>query len=228
MTLGVQIVLAAVLAGALGAFGPAVTGRLPEPDQPADGKMPYRAVAEVNGAAPIQAGLAAASAACIAWAVAQPELLGIWILLAGVGSWLAFIDWHTHYLPFRLTAPLYVGVWAAVLSAAALLGTTDVVVRAAIANVIVYVLFWILYLVGNRFSGGFGFGDVRLAVIVAVALAPLGGTAVLAGLYAGFVLGAVGAIILRRMKIMDGSTFAFGPYLLLGAVVGAAWVPLFA
>jgi len=171
---------------------------------------------------------AAVAAGLVAWRVETVEILPAWVLLCGVGGWLAFVDWHSHYLPFRITAPLYLGVWLLVGLAAVLLGDRDVAARALVANVVVYLVFRLIYWVAARFLGGaFGFGDVRLAAILAVALGPLGREATLVGLYAGFVLGAVLGLVLQRLKVVAPGEIAFGPYLLAGAVVGAAWGPAF-
>ena len=220
MIIAVSVAAAALVAG----FGPIVIARVPEPVDPAEGKLPYSAVARIGGALAWMVVPAAVAAGVVAWRIDVPELLPAWVLLCGVGSWLAFVDWHTHYLPFRITAPLYVGVWLLVGLSALLLKDRDVLVHAAIANVVVYAVFWVLYWVGRRFmAGAFGFGDVRLAAILAVALGPLGREATMVGLYAGFVLGAVFGIVLQRLKVVPRGEIAFGPYLLAGAVIGAAW-----
>jgi len=213
-----------VAAAAIAALGPRIVAAIPEPAEPAEDKRTYADVARTRGALAWMVIPAAVAAGVVAWRVETHELLPAWVLLCGVGAWLAFIDWHTHYLPFRITAPLYVGVWLLVGLAALLLKDLDVLVHAAVANLIVYAIFWVLYWIGQRFMGGaFGFGDVRLAAILAVALGPLGREATMVGLYAGFVLGAVFGIVLQRLKVVPRGEIAFGPYLLAGAVIGAAW-----
>lgn len=226
MSIEVQVAIAVVVAGALAAIGPTVIARLPEPAEPAADKVAYREVAQRPRALAWMVLPAMLAVAPVAWAVGVPELLPVWILLAGVGAWLAFVDWHTQYLPFRLTVPLHLAVWVAVGVAALLLRDVDLVIRAVIANVVVYAVFVLLHVIGNRFfRGGFGFGDVRLAAIVAVALAPQGAAAVGVGLYAGFAIGAVLGLVFKRVGVIEGDSFAFGPYLLMGAAVGAAWGP---
>ena len=45
----------------------------------------------------------------------------------------------------------------------------------------------------------------------------------LVGVYAGFLLGSVGWIPLRLLGITRDRNFPFGPFMLLGAVVGIVW-----
>lgn len=219
-------VVTVLVAALLGAAGPFVLRRLPEPPTPDADKVPYRTLAGYRG---LSAGLAVSSAVLAAVVAGQtnvPELLPAWALIAGVGSWLAFIDWHTKLLPFLIVAPLYLLTLALTALGALLLGDVDVFKRALIANVIVYVVFRLLYWFGARFFGGaFGYGDVRLSGVLALPLGALGTSEVLVGIYAGFILGAVLGVALSRLKIIDPKAYAFGPYMVLGAFIGAAWGP---
>jgi len=224
MSLELFAVVMGLVAAGIGAVGPQLIGRIPEPVEPAEGKKLYADVATVRGARWWMAVPAGVAAGLVTWRLDNLEFVALWVVLAGVGSWLAFIDWHTHYLPIRVTAPLYVAVWVLVGVAALLLEDVHVLKHALIANVIVYVVFRLLYWFASRFLGGaFGYGDVRLAAILAVALGPLGPRPTMVGLYAGFVLGAVFGIVLQRLRVVARGEIAFGPYLLAGAVVGAGW-----
>jgi leader peptidase (prepilin peptidase)/N-methyltransferase len=222
------IVLAALAAALIGAAGPDVLRRVPEPPEPDDGKLPYAVLSELRL---LRLGLAvgaAAMAAVVAWRIDDPELLPVWVVLAGVGSWLAFVDWHTRLLPYAIVAPLYVVTLLLVALGALLLDDRDVLVHALVANVVVYVVFRVFHWIAQRFFGGaFGYGDVRLAGVLAPALGALGTSEVLVGMYGGFVLGAVGGVVLSRLRLVDPAGFAFGPYMVVGAVVGAAFGPAF-
>jgi leader peptidase (prepilin peptidase)/N-methyltransferase len=217
---------AALVAAVLGALGPAVLRRVPEPPVPEDDKMPYAVLADHRM---LWLGLAVASAAMaalVAWRIDDLELVPVWVVLTGVGSWLAYVDWHTRLLPFVIVAPLYVVTLALVALGALLLDDRDVLEGALVANVVVFVVFWVLHWVGNRFYGGaFGYGDVRLSGVLALALGSLGASEVLVGMYAGFILGAVLGIVLARLRIIDPRGYAFGPYMVIGAVLGAAYGP---
>lgn len=214
------IVVCAVVAAAIGALGPWVIARLPEPADPDEGKPPYATIARPMWLLPLLAVSSGVSAALVAWRIDVPELLAAWVLVCGVGSWLAYIDARTRLLPYVIVAPLYLATLALVGLAALLAGDHRLMVRALVANVIVYLIFRLLYLLGR---GSFGYGDVRLSGALALALGPLGLTATVVGLYAGFGIGAVFGVVLVLLKLVDRRAYAFGPYMLVGAVVGAVW-----
>lgn len=220
------IAIAAVVAALIGAAGPLVLRRIPEPPQPDEDKLPYAVLAEFRG---LMVGLAlgaALMAGLVAWRIDHVELLPVWVLLAGVGSWLAFIDWHTRLLPFLIVAPTYVATLALVGLGALLLQDVHVLVDALVANIVVYVIFRVFYWIASRFFGGaFGFGDVRLSGVLALALGALGASEVFVGMYAGFILGAVLGLVLSKLKLVDPKGYAFGPYMIVGAVIGATWGP---
>lgn len=222
------IALAAVCAALLGAAGPRVMRRVPEPPEHAADKLPYAVLSEFRW---LTAGLAAAAAVMagvVAWRIDEPELVPVWVLVAGTGAWLAFIDWHTRLLPYAIVAPTYVATFALVGLGAALLRDVHVLVDAIVANIVVYVIFRVMHWIGGRFfHGAFGYGDVRLSGVLALALGALGSSEVFVGLYAGFVLGAVLGVVLGRLKLIDPGGYAFGPYMVVGAVIGAAWGPVF-
>ena len=87
-----------------------------------------------------------------------------------------------------------------------------------------WLLFWFLW----RFTPGMGYGDVRLSGLLGLALGYLGWSELVIGLYAGFVIGVVGWVFLRLFKVTKGRHFPFGPFMLVGAVVGVAWGPAIA
>ncbi|MCD9198179.1 prepilin peptidase [Aeromicrobium wangtongii] len=223
-----SIVISALVAALIGAACPEILRRVPEPPDPAGDKLPYAVLAEFRF---LRIGLAMAAAvlaAVVAWRIADPGLLPVWVVLTGVGVWLAFIDWHTQLLPYRIVAPLYVVSLVLVALSAWLLDDRDVLVNALIANAVVYALFRLFHWFGNRFfAGAFGYGDVRLSAVLALALGALGYSQVFVGIYAGFILGAVLGVVLSRLKLVDPRGYAFGPYMVVGAVIGAAWGPSF-
>ena len=217
------VAIAAVTAALIGAGGPFVIGRLPEPPDPDDDKVAYAALAHARHLALWFAGSAAVMAGVAAWQV-SPELAPVWVLFAGVGTWLAYVDWHTRLLPFLFVAPMYLATLALVVLGALLLDDWSVLVTALIGNVAVFIAFWLVYQVGRLVSGGsFGYGDVRLSGVVGLALGALGAAETLTGTYGGFVLGAVGGLLFSRLGWVDRKGFAFGPYMVVGAVVGATW-----
>jgi leader peptidase (prepilin peptidase)/N-methyltransferase len=196
--------------------------RMPEPREPDADKVTYAALAETKGLTIGLALGAALMAGIVAWRIEHVELLPVWILVTGVGSWLVFIDWRTRLLPYVVVAPTYLATLALVGLGALLLRDVHVFVDALVANIVVYVIFRVLHWIAR---GAFGFGDVRLAGVLSPALGALGAHEVMVGMYAGFLLGAVFGLVLSRLKIVDPKAYAFGPYMVVGAVVGAAWGP---
>jgi leader peptidase (prepilin peptidase)/N-methyltransferase len=68
-----------------------------------------------------------------------------------------------------------------------------------------------------------GYGDVRLATLVGFQLGFLGTTELLTGFYASFVLFAVVGItraVRRRQRAALREALPFGPFLLVGALLG--------
>ena len=219
------VAIAAVTAALLGAAGPFVIARLPEPPDPDDDKIAYAELARARHLSLWFAGSAAVMAGLAAWRV-PPELAPLWVLFAGVGTWLAYVDWRTRLLPFLFVAPMYVATLGLVVLGALLLDDWDVLVTGLIGNAAVFAMFWLVYQVGRLFGGGaFGYGDVRLSGVVGLALGALGAAETLTGAYGSFVLGAVGGLVFSRLGWVDRKGFAFGPYMVVGAIVGAAWGP---
>jgi leader peptidase (prepilin peptidase) / N-methyltransferase len=221
----VTVALAALAAALIGAAGSFVIARLPEPPDPDDDKIAYAELARAPHLALWLAGAAGVMGGVAGWRV-PPELVPVWVLFAGVGSWLAYLDWRTRLLPFLVVAPMYVLTLVLVALGALVLDDRSVLVSALIGNVAVFVVFWLVYRVGRLLDGGaFGYGDVRLSAVVGLALGALGAAETLTGTYGGFVLGAVGGLVFSRLGWVDRQGFAFGPYMVVGAVVGAAWGP---
>jgi leader peptidase (prepilin peptidase)/N-methyltransferase len=154
-------------------------------------------------------------------AVALPlYVLPAWILVCGVGTWLAYIDWRTKVLPTRLIVPLFAVTLFVVTLEAWLAADRFILFRALAASAFAYGSFWILWwLAEQRRTGSFGFGDVRFAAPLGLVLGSVSPWAAPVGLYLGFAVGAVVGLALRARGQREG--FAFGPAMLAGAVIGA-------
>ncbi|MFF2726720.1 prepilin peptidase [Streptomyces sp. NPDC058008] len=170
--------------------------------------------------APAVVSPAATVLACVALAAAtgtRPEAV-VWVLLAPVAVLLAVIDRRVHRLPDALTLPL-AGAAVALLGGAALLPehagswTSALLGGAALGG-----FYFLLFLINPN---GMGFGDVKLALALGVALGWYGWAVLFAGGFAGFLLGAlygVGLILLRRAGRRTG--IPFGPFMIAGALTG--------
>jgi leader peptidase (prepilin peptidase)/N-methyltransferase len=155
-----------------------------------------------------------------------PDLL-VLLYLAPVGVALAVVDWRTRLLPTKLIAPSYGIVIGLVLLAAWLDHDLGALERAGWGWLVAGGTFFALWFV---YPKGMGYGDVRLSGVLGIALGYLGWGELLTGVYAGFLLGGVGGVLLSTLRIVDRKAYPFGPFMLLGAVVGilvgpyvAAW-----
>lgn len=79
------VILAALAAALLGAAGPWVLRRIPEPEEPDADKVPYAKLADARSLVPALALAAAVMAGLVAWRIEQSELVPVWVLIAGVG-----------------------------------------------------------------------------------------------------------------------------------------------
>ncbi|MDN5896745.1 MAG: A24 family peptidase [Nocardioides sp.] len=229
MDWGAHVATAAACAvvGALGGWlVPRLVVRLPEPaltqgqaQPPKPPKPLYADLAKTPGLAPKSAAWAALAAGLIGLGTGWSWSLLFLIPLVPIGVALGFVDFKARLLPTRLIAPSYLLVIAGVLVVTVLTGDLTVLRWAAIGWACAGGLFWFLW----RFTRGMGYGDVRLSGGLGLALGHLGWGELLVGLYAAFVLGAVGWIPLRLLKITTDRKVPFGPFMLLGAVVGILW-----
>lgn len=231
MSLGVAVALVALVCALLGALVPWAVARLPEPaPQPAEEqdearraegpKEPYREIA----AAPRLAGRCALAAGLVgglvAWVVGpDPVLVGL-ALLVPVGVLLAVVDWRTRLLPRVVVLPA-TGVLLLLAVIDALVGgDAGDLVRGMIGLVVARSFYWVLWFVR---SAGMGFGDVRLAALLGLALGQLGWAELAVGGYAGFLVFAVPGLLLavvRRDRTLLKRAYPFGPFMLVGALLG--------
>jgi leader peptidase (prepilin peptidase)/N-methyltransferase len=211
----VGVVLCGVAAFSL---GPWMLRRIPEPElDEGQTKVLY---AELAGrrAAWWCAGLAAVSGGLIGWRLGFSAALVAWLVLVVSGSVLGYIDARTRYLPSAIIWPTYFVVGVALVVGAAVAGEWGSLRRAAIAGVVGFGVFYLLWWLIPR---GVGFGDVRLSGLLSMALGYLGWGELVAGVYGGFLLGAVLGIALTAAKVFRRKEmFPFGPFMLAGAVAG--------
>ncbi|HEY9564438.1 MAG TPA: A24 family peptidase [Nocardioides sp.] len=211
--------LAAILGAVCGWFVPAVVGRLPEPENAAETKVTY---AELAASPRIgwwtalwSAGVAALIGAALGWDWSLLFLLP----LVPIGVALGWVDMRTRLLPKLIVGPSYLLVIVLMVLVVAITGDQDDLWRAGLGWLIAGGLYWLLW----RFTPGMGYGDVRLSGVLGLALAHLGWAEFAIGTYSGFLLGALGWIPLRLLRLTRDRSFPFGPFMLVGAVIGIVW-----
>jgi leader peptidase (prepilin peptidase)/N-methyltransferase len=212
----------AVLTALLSGLGPWVIARLPEPttEPAAPDKVTYAQIAARPWLGLQLAMAGAVVGALVGWRLGWQPVLATWIYLGGVGVVLAYVDASTRLLPIRVVAPSYAVVCALVCLAGAVDAEPQRLLRAALGWLTMggfYFLLWFIY------PRGLGYGDVRLSGLLGIALGYLGWAPLLTGLYSGFLLGAVGGGMLAVAGRSRGRPFAFGPFMLLGSLVGVTF-----
>ncbi|OON78403.1 prepilin peptidase [Streptomyces tsukubensis] len=168
----------------------------------------------------------ATAAVCALLAAAtgtRPEL-GVWLLLAPLAVLLVRTDFVVRRLPDVLTLPLAAAA-ALLLGVAALLpehaGSWPTALLGGLALSAAY---FVMFLIS---PDGMGFGDVKLALVLGVALGWYGWGTLFLGTFAGFLFGGLyglGLVVLRGAG--RRTAIPFGPFLLGGALVGlliGAW-----
>lgn len=194
---------------------PAVLRALPEPD-PSDpdvaGKTPYAALA--TPAVSAEVGVASLAAGLLATSTPWPHWVA-WASLTMVGVLACAIDAHTTWLPLPLARAgwLVAGLGAVVVAVA---DASWVPLAAAAAGAAALgVLFHLLW----RFTGAFGYGDVRLAAtigaVTALDSATLVGWSLLLGTAAGAVTGIAHRLLGRTGPFPYGPGLLAGPFLAL-------------
>ena len=199
-------------------LGPWLLRRIPEPILEEGETKPLYAELAGPRAAYWCGASAAVTGGLLGWTLGTSPALVAWLILAVVGAVLGYIDTRTRYLPSAIIWPSYVLVGVALVIASAVSGEWGSLRRAAIAGVIGFGVFYLLWYV---FPRGVGFGDVRLSGLLSMALGWLGWGELVTGLYGGFFLGAVIGVVLTLAKVFKRrQLFPFGPFMLVGALIG--------
>jgi len=156
-----------------------------------------------------------------AWFVGVSWVLPALLYLVAISIALALIDLDVHRLPDAIVLPSY--PVALVLLALASLnpgGEADwgAYLRALIGGAAMFVVYLAMVLV---YPSGMGLGDVKLAGVLGLYLGWFGWASLAVGWFAAFLLGgvfAVGLLVVGRAGRKSG--IPFGPWMLLGAMVG--------
>ncbi|NYJ01572.1 leader peptidase (prepilin peptidase)/N-methyltransferase [Nocardioides thalensis] len=230
-----------VACGLAGALAPYVIRRLPEPPpdpEPEEGveltaaqqarleepsKELYADLGRRTWVLPVSVAVSGIAGGLLGLVLGWDWLLLVAWPLAPVGALLGIVDWRTRLLPSIVVLPatalalLYgLGRWLGA-------GEPEELVRGVIALLVVRSVFWLLWFIRQA---GMGFGDVRLSALLGLVLGYAGWGPVMIGIYAAFlafgVPGLALAIARRDLKMLKRA-YPFGPFLLVGALVGLVW-----
>ena len=226
----VPALVAAVLCGLAGLAAPRLIAWIPEP-APDPERRPGRAGRRPQGdlrrdrraARPgleVRARVRGRPGGLIAGELGWAWPLVYLLPLVPVCVALAVVDWRTRLLPTKVIRPSYLLVVVGVLVCFAATRDTDDLVRAGWGLLVAFGLYWLLWRVYPR---GMGFGDVRLSGVLGIALGQLGWGPLIVGVYAGFLLGGVLGGVLSVLRVVDRKGYPFGPFMLVGALVGILW-----
>lgn len=157
----------------------------------------------------------------VLWASNRPAylwLLPAYLYFAAVTIALSMIDIDTKKLPNRIVLPSLVAM--PILLVVGSLGSGDwwSLLWALAGGAALFIFYFTLVMI---YPAGMGFGDVKLAALVGLALTYLGWGSLIVGAFAAFLLGGVFSIILLTVgNVTRKSGIPFGPWMLAGAWVG--------
>jgi leader peptidase (prepilin peptidase) / N-methyltransferase len=136
-----------------------------------------------------------------------------WLAVCTVA--LAWIDVAAQRLPDVLTIPAYAGTVVLLLAAAAAGGHWSVLLRALLGGLALAAAYLSLAAISR---GAVGLGDAKLAASLGTLTAWYGWPQLAAGVFAGFLLGAIyGVGLLAWRRATSKQRIAFGPFMVAGA-----------
>ena len=143
--------------------------------------------------------------------------------LAACAVPLACTDLAVQRLPDPLTGAAYAGTAVLLLAAAAVGGTWSALVRALLGGLALAGFYLLLMVIS---PSGMSLGDVKLAASLGTLLAWFGWRLLLAGGFAGFLLGGVfaGALLVSR-RADRKQPIPFGPFMIAGAFLAVLTLP---
>jgi leader peptidase (prepilin peptidase)/N-methyltransferase len=159
------------------------------------------------------AGLFAGTAARFGYDWAVPAFL---VLFAGLLA-LSVIDVERLILPKVIVWPVTLGVAALLVLASAVMGEWHALLVGAISAGAWFLLFYAMFVISPRLIG---FGDVRLAPVLGLALGWLGWRYVILGFFAANLIGAViGVALIATHRMSRQQQIPYGVFLALGCAL---------
>jgi leader peptidase (prepilin peptidase) / N-methyltransferase len=147
----------------------------------------------------------------------QQEALPAYLYFAAIGIALTMIDIDHKRLPNKIVLPSYVVIGVLLLIASIASHDWWALARAGIGAAGLFAGFFAL---AFAYPAGMGFGDVKLAGVLGGVLAYLSWSTLAVGAFGGFLLGAVGGVVVLVAGRGNRKTaIPFGPYLIVGALI---------
>lgn len=178
-------------------------------------RIPRRFSWRVRAVAMVASG---ALVALVFWKFGRGWETPAYLYLALTAVVLSIVDLAEKRLPNALVYPSMVVMPVLLTLAAAATGNWQSLLGAFVGGAALFVFYFLLALIS---PGGIGMGDVKLALVIGLALGYLGWTPFLGGAVGAFIIGSVFSIValaLRRVTLRG--SLPFGPSMLAGAFLG--------
>ncbi len=214
-----MIYVAAICAAILAGLTPNILRILPEPANPSPEKIPYARLAQTPNLAFSCAALAAIGVGMITVQASEHHALPVWVVLCAAGVTLGFIDLRTRLLPFAIVTATTWLIVLLLLVATWLSGDWSSLVRAFACALAVWGFYRLSWQLSKK---SIGYGDVRLSFVLGACLGYVSITATLVGVWLGFALGSLLALLTLRNNNFANHTIAFGPAMIVGTVLSLA------
>lgn len=218
-----MIFVAAICAAILAGLTPTMLRELPEPENSNPGKIPYARLAQTPNLAISCAVLAALGAGTITYQASEHFAMPVWIVLCAAGVALSFIDLRTRLLPFAIVAPTTLTIVILLLLATSMSRDWSGLVRALTCAVAVWGFYRLSWQLSKK---SIGYGDVRLSFAIGACLGHVSITATIVGVWLGFAIGSILALLTLKNRSLATHSIPFGPAMIAGAVMSLAiYVP---
>lgn len=148
-------------------------------------------------------------------------LLPAFLVFGAATLALALIDLDYQLIPNRVLFPS-LGIAGVLLTVGTFAeGEWDALLRGALGAIAYFAGLLVVALVAR---GGFGMGDVKLALLLGLFLAYVGWSTLIVGSVLAILLGGIVSILLLLTRKNSRQTkFAYGPYLVVGAWIALIW-----
>ncbi len=225
-----SVVLGGVFGVLTGLAVPALIARVPEPvpdpeaateqdlapDRSTPVKPTYADISRLPALGAASSAVAGLGGAMIGWRLDLGWDLIAWLLFLPLGVALTIIDAKTKLLPSYLIKPAYVVLVPLIYLPLVAAQDWETIKRTTLAWLIYGGIFFLMWFIYPR---GLGYGDVRLAGLLALLLGLVGWAELIVTFYATFLLGPILMLVLNGFSIR-GKQMPFGPFMLLGALIG--------